>query len=101
MMVYCDPDMCESELGKLMQAFRADRPSEWQMDEFIQMAEQMHKHIVTLRSMSDERCRLLKNVVAIVDESTGVYGYHLNGDVASWGEFEEISEIFKHLYDLE
>ena len=42
-MVYCDQDMCESKLGKLMQAFRADRPSEWQMDEFIGMAEQVHK----------------------------------------------------------
>lgn len=26
-----------------MQAFRTDRPSEWQMDEFIRMAEDMHK----------------------------------------------------------
>ena len=26
-----------------MQAFRADRPSEWQMDEFIGMTEAMHK----------------------------------------------------------
>lgn len=42
-MVYCDQDMCESKLGRLMQAFRADRPSEWQMDEFIGMAEKMHE----------------------------------------------------------
>lgn len=42
-MVYCEQDMCESKLGKLMQAFRADRPSEWQMDEFIGMAENMQK----------------------------------------------------------
>ena len=42
-MVYCEQDMCESKLGRLMQAFRADRPSEWQMDEFIRMAEDMHK----------------------------------------------------------
>ena len=35
--------MCESKLGRLMQAFRTDRPSEWQMDEFIGMAEDMHK----------------------------------------------------------
>ena len=35
--------MCESKLGRLMQAFRTDRPSEWQMDEFIRMAEDMHK----------------------------------------------------------
>ena len=42
-MVYCDQDTCESKLGRLMQAFRTDRPSEWQMDEFIRMAEDMHK----------------------------------------------------------
>ena len=42
-MAYCDQDMCESKLGRLMQAFRTDRPSEWQMDEFIRMAEDMHK----------------------------------------------------------
>ena len=42
-MVYCEQDMCESKLGRLMQAFRADRPSEWQMDEFIGMTEAMHK----------------------------------------------------------
>ena len=42
-MVYCDQDMCESKLGRLMQAFRADRPDEWTMDEFIGMAENMHK----------------------------------------------------------
>ena len=42
-MVYCEQDMCESKLGRLMQAFRTDRPSEWQMDEFIGMAEDMHK----------------------------------------------------------
>ena len=48
-MVYCDQDMCESKLGRLMQAFRADRPDEWTMDEFIGMAEQMHKEIELLR----------------------------------------------------
>ena len=42
-MVYYEQDMCESKLGRLMQAFRTDRPSEWQMDEFIRMAEDMHK----------------------------------------------------------
>ena len=42
-MVYCEQDMCESKLGRLMQAFRTDRPSEWQMDEFIGMAEDVHK----------------------------------------------------------
>ena len=56
-MVYCDQDMCESKLGRLMQAFRADRPSEWQMDEFIGMAEQMHKEIEILRQAEKDAAR--------------------------------------------
>ena len=56
-MVYCDQDMCESKLGKLMQAFRADRPSEWQMDEFIGMAERMHKEIMDLRQAENDAAR--------------------------------------------
>ena len=56
-MVYCDQDMCESKLGRLMQAFRADRPSEWQMDEFIGMAEQMHKEIELLRQAEKDAAR--------------------------------------------
>lgn len=42
-MVHLEQDMCESKLGRRMQVFRADRPSEWLMDEFIGMAENMHK----------------------------------------------------------
>ena len=56
-MVYCDQDMCESKLGKLMQAFRADRPDEWTMDEFIGMAEQMHKEIELLRQAEKDAAR--------------------------------------------
>lgn len=56
-MVYCDQDMCESKLGRLMQAFRADRPDEWTMDEFIGMAENMHKMnkelLAALESLDD------------------------------------------------
>lgn len=56
-MVYCDQDMCESKLGRLMQAFRADRPSEWQIDEFICMAEQMNKEIELLRQAEKDAAR--------------------------------------------
>ena len=62
-MVYCDQDMCESKLGRLMQAFRADRPSEWLMDDFICMAEQMNKEIELLRQAEKDaaRYRWLRN----------------------------------------
>ena len=56
-MVYCDGVEVESKLGRLIQAFRCDRPSEWQMDEFIQMAEDMHKEITRLRESEKDAAR--------------------------------------------
>lgn len=32
---------------------------------------------------------LLEGITALINESEGVVGYHLNGDVAPWGELEE------------
>lgn len=33
----------------------------------------------------------LEGMLSIVSDSSGVAGYHLNGDVADWDEFEEIN----------
>ncbi|TNZ90870.1 hypothetical protein CGK40_19815 [Vibrio parahaemolyticus] len=33
---------------------------------------------------------VLSDILAIVDESDGVAGYHLDGQIAEWGEFSEI-----------
>lgn len=49
-MVYCEGVEVESKLGRLIQSFRCDRPSEWMMDDFIRMAEEMHGEIETLKS---------------------------------------------------
>ena len=75
-MVYCDGVEVDSKLGRLIQAFRCDRPSEWQMDEFIQMAEDMHKEITSLRETEKEAARYRW----LVDNS--VFGMKQNG--ASW-----------------
>lgn len=34
----------------------------------------------------------LISVLNIMNDSEGVAGYHLNGDIASWDEFEEIKQ---------
>ena len=34
----------------------------------------------------------LIGVLNIMNDSEGVAGYHLNGDIASWDEFEEIKQ---------
>lgn len=56
-MVYCEGVEVESKLGKLMQAFRCDRPDEWTMDDFISMAEDMHKEITRLRETEKDAAR--------------------------------------------
>ena len=54
--VYATQDDCRSELGKLMQSWRAMRPDEWTMDEFIREAEKMHSEILRLKEcLSIER----------------------------------------------
>ena len=75
-MIYCEGVEVDSKLGRLIQAFRCDRPSEWQMDEFIQMAEDMHKEITRLRETEKDAARYRW----LVDNS--VFGMKQNG--ASW-----------------
>lgn len=36
---------------------------------------------------------LSKDLVALADESTGVAGWHQNGDIAKWDEFEGMMKI--------
>ena len=43
-----------------------------------------------LMATAPELLEALKGLLAIVNESEGVHGYHLNGDTAYWSEFEEI-----------
>lgn len=40
--------------------------------------------------MSDKIREALAGMLAIVNESTGVAGYHLSGNIAEWGEFPEV-----------
>lgn len=36
---------------------------------------------------------ILGTIMGIVNESDGVSGWHLNGDIATWDEFDVIGEI--------
>ena len=44
-----------------------------------------------------ELTEALGDLLAIVSDSAGVAGYHLNGAVAEWGEFGEIGAAFAAL----
>jgi len=53
---YVTPEDCKTELGKKMQAFRADRPSEWLMDEFIREADKLFTQ-TELDQRIEQACR--------------------------------------------
>ena len=98
-MVYCDGVEVDSKLGRLIQAFRCDRPSEWQMDGFIQMAEDMHKEITRLREaeMDAARYKYLKS-----DHKTkNLYSYQQDIKDRYWDEDidSEINQAMKEIGD--
>ncbi len=43
----------------------------------------------SLIKQRDELLAALQGMIDIANDSQGVAGYHLNGEVADWGEFEE------------
>ena len=47
-----------------------------------------------LKRRCDELLAALEGVLAVVGDSTGVAGYHLNGNIADWGEFDEINAVY-------
>lgn len=54
-----------------------------------------------LISKAPEMYEALKKVISIVNDSTGVNGYHTNGNDAEWDEFEEIIEIEALIKEIE
>ena len=50
----------------------------------------MQVKIDLLESQRDELLAALQGMIDIANHSQGVAGYHLNGEVADWGEFEEL-----------
>ena len=51
-------------------------------------------HHDELVQMNQELMAALEGLLDIVGESDGVSGYHLNGDIAEWGEFEELNAAY-------
>ena len=50
--------------------------------------------VAGLIAQRDELLAALEGVLAVVGDSTGVAGYHLNGDIADWNEFDEINAVY-------
>lgn len=48
--------------------------------------------LMQLEQQRDKLMAALENIIAITNDSQGVAGYHLNGDIAEWDSFQEIAE---------
>ena len=46
-----------------------------------------------LVAAAPDMLRALESVLSLIDESSGVAGYHLNGEVATWGELALREEL--------
>jgi hypothetical protein len=57
----------------------------------------MANEIESLRSRLAEADALLRDVAAVVYESTGVYGFHMNGDLETWDYWPVFARIGAHL----
>lgn len=57
----------------------------------------LHAYAVMLEKQNKALSESLASILEITYDSAGVAGYHLNGDVAEWGEFEEIDRAISLL----
>lgn len=60
--------------------------------EQINASNQLRRSVpLALIAAAPELYEALKALLSVVYNSCGVSGYHLNGDIAEWGEFEEVA----------
>ena len=80
------------QYAKTIATLTTDRDAWKARAETAELAVAAARNIIAAKDSQLAKAReALAGVLAIVSDSSGVAGYHLNGDVAQWGEFEEIN----------
>ena len=74
------------DVGIIIGCYSGDK-----MAEYVLHAINSHDELV---QMNHELLAALEGLLDIVGDSDGVSGYHLNGDIAEWGEFEELNAAY-------
>ena len=69
----------------------AERNQRKQVSQHDSTLYNMQMQIEKLTRERDDLLKALEGILAITAGSQGVAGYHLNGDIAEWDEFEEVS----------
>lgn len=62
---------------------------------YSELLEKLCDMEASLRRLTPEIIAAIDGIGAIVGQSRGVAGYHLNGDVADWDSFEEIDALLR------
>lgn len=84
---------CEDAALSLAERTFSTEVDEQLAEDIIQYARRLHSRY-TAPQPSPEVAKLaeaLEGILSIVSDSSGVAGYHLNGGIAKWGEFEEVA----------
>ena len=61
--------------------------------EWVMGSDRVHELVPRLVDHLAAALTTLKDMQGIIDESTGVVGWHRNGAVANWGEFEFTQDL--------
>lgn len=80
---------CEDTALSLAERTFSTEVDEQLAEDIIQYARRLHSRY-TAPQPTPEVVEALEGLLAIVSESFGVAGYHLNGKQAKWSEFEEV-----------
>lgn len=59
----------------------------------LRMAEHIDSLAQQRNELSAQVERLRDEITAIIGDSSGVAGWHLNGEIARWGEFSDLEEM--------
>ena len=92
------PTITDDQLDDIQVQQNADRLlalHEIHYDYAQQLDAKRRRDIAKLQQQNKELLDALVGLVAIAADSTGVAGYHLNGAIAEWGEFEEVAAAIK------
>lgn len=95
----CEED-CKSALGKRLMHWRADRPSEWLMDEFIQQAETQAAELEAAKARNQRLTTLLQDIVDADETPDANCSCHISppcGDCVTYGHMRDLMTLARKL----
>ena len=70
---------------------------EGDVDDVLSAQARISKERGMKRNAGVELYAALERLLGVIEDSKGLAGYHMNGTVAEWDEFEEVNEAYEAL----